>query len=102
MNGLRTTSFQKTAACPSESILISYNSRKLSEEVMILVRFHLRSCDFCSAELTLLTFYSRPARRAFKVPEIPMNLRILAESLLHEGGTRSYKRKRLKALKALK
>ena len=99
MNGLGTTSFQKTAACPSEAILVSYNAEQLSDEVMTLIRFHLRSCDFCSAELFLLDFYSHPKRRAFKVPEIPMNLRILAESLLHEGGSRSLKRKRPKALK---
>ena len=98
MNGLGTTSFQKTAACPSETMLVSYNSAKLSVEIMTLIRFHLSSCDFCSAELFLLDFYSRPKRGAFKVPEIPMNLRILAESLLQEGGSRPIKRKRLKVL----
>jgi hypothetical protein len=78
-------SFRKTAACPSESVLISYSSRKLAGEIMSLVRFHLGSCDFCAAELPLLSFYSHPQRGESRAPEIPMNLRMLAESLLSQN-----------------
>ena len=45
------------------------------------VREHLKLCDFCSAELPLLAFHE-PTSDTFKAPEIPMNLRILAESIL--------------------
>jgi len=78
--------FRKTAACPSESVLLSYNSQKLANEMMTLVNFHLGSCDFCCAELPLLNFYSQPGRAESKPPEIPMNLRVLAESLLFQSG----------------
>jgi len=81
-----TTTFRKTAACPSETVLISYISQKLANEIMALVRFHLASCDFCCAELPLLNYYSHPNRGEAKTPEIPMNLRVLAESLLFQGG----------------
>jgi len=82
MTATRTTTFRKTAACPSEGVLVSYNSRKLSQEIMGLVRFHLGFCDFCSAELSLLSRHSRSHKVEAKTPEIPMNLRVLAESLL--------------------
>lgn len=81
MKALVVTSFQKTAACPSETILVSYKAMKLSQEIMKVVGCHLDSCDFCNAELTLLRYYSQPHRGDSKAPDIPMNLRILAESL---------------------
>ena len=86
MKTLGVTSFRKTAACPSETILISYNSQKLATEIMKLVTFHLGSCDFCCAELPLLNYYSQPNRGESKAPDIPMNLRMLAESLLLQNG----------------
>ena len=49
---------------------------------MTLLKHHLAACDFCSAELPLLAHYEVPAKGECKPPEIPINLRILAESLL--------------------
>jgi len=49
---------------------------------MTLLRYHLATCDFCDAELSLLEHYQPPAKGECKPPEIPINLRILAESLL--------------------
>ena len=86
MKSVDVTAFRKTAACPSDTILVSYNSRKLSNEIMSLVRFHLAACDFCSAELPLLIHYSQPQKGEAKAPDIPMNLRVLAESLLYKSG----------------
>lgn len=48
-----------------------------------LVRQHLEACEFCSAELPLLAHH-RTERAALRTPEIPTNLRILAESILGE------------------
>ena len=48
-----------------------------------LVRQHLEACEFCSAELPLLAHH-RTERDAPRTPEIPTNLRILAESILSE------------------
>jgi hypothetical protein len=77
-----TFSFRKTADCPSSSTLVSYRLQKLSAEISTLVRYHLTECDFCKAELSLLAHHTRGDKREERVPEIPMNLRILAESLL--------------------
>ena len=49
---------------------------------MTLISYHLLACDFCRAELQLLAYYKPPTKGECKAPEIPINLRILAESLL--------------------
>ena len=76
-----TTPFRKTAACPASATLLSFHCKTLSVEAVTLVTDHLRVCDFCSAELSLLAHH-QPAPGIHKTPEIPMNLRILAESIL--------------------
>ncbi len=74
--------FRKTAACPASATLLSYRMEKLSRKVAALVTEHLGGCDFCNAELPLLAHHKPGRVRKAKPPEIPMNLRILAESLL--------------------
>ena len=74
--------FQKTVACPSSNTLLSYRAKGLPRELLTLVRLHLTTCEFCTAELALLAFHKAPRKGDDKPPEIPMNLRILAESLL--------------------
>jgi hypothetical protein len=73
--------FRKTAACPTSTTLLSFRSEQLSPMVGTLVKQHLESCDFCSAELPLLAHH-RAERLYSNPPEIPGNLRILAESIL--------------------
>ena len=82
MNSQRGSFFKKTAACPASSTLLSYRREKLSRPVFTLVQLHLDACEFCAAELALLAFHQPSAKGEHKPPEIPMNLRILAESLL--------------------
>jgi hypothetical protein len=41
---------------------------------------HLQTCDFCNAELPLLA-YHKSERGGQKTPEMPINLRILAEAI---------------------
>lgn len=73
--------FRKTAACPASSTLLSYRAAKVSRKVAAEVREHLLECEFCNAELPLLAHHT-PGRPSRKTPEIPINLRILAESIL--------------------
>ena len=75
-----TTTFLKTAACPASGTLVSFRSKSLSAEAETLVTDHLKVCDFCNAELPLLAHFN-PTLQASKTPEIPMNLRVLAESI---------------------
>jgi len=86
MKGLKKTiPFRKTAACPSSKTLLYFRSEKLSLEISTLVRYHLKSCEFCEAEVMLLSHHQRKQKHEVKTPEIPMNLRILAESILSHG-----------------
>ena len=86
MTGRTTTvSFKKKADCPSSNTLLSFKAGKLSSEIQTLVGYHLLNCDFCNSELKLLTHCTVTKKVAHKAPEIPMNLRILAESLLCQG-----------------
>jgi hypothetical protein len=77
-----TVAFKKTAACPASSTLLSFRSNSLSATVATDVKEHLELCDFCSAELPLLAHHLPLAKDGHKPPEIPMNLRVLAESIL--------------------
>lgn len=63
--------------------LLSFRAERLSPMVGKLVRQHLDACEFCNAELPLLAHHRTDLHLA-KPPEIPMNLRILAESILGE------------------
>lgn len=82
-----TTPFLKTAACPASATLLSFHVKTLSAEAEKLVTDHLKVCDFCNAELPLLAHH-QSALSFHKTPEIPMNLRILAESILSRGLSR--------------
>ena len=82
MKTSRTTfRFRKTAACPASATLLSYASGNLPADVAQGVKEHLEVCDFCSAELPLLAHHT-PATAVSGPPDIPMDLRILAESIL--------------------
>jgi hypothetical protein len=84
----RQLTFRKTAACPASTTLLSFQAEKLSTMVVTLVKQHLESCEFCSAELRLLAHH-RAERGPVGPPEIPTNLRILAESILGEQSVKS-------------
>ena len=73
--------FKKTAACPASATLLSFLCNNLPAEAATGVKEHLVECDFCGAELTLLAHH-QPSSGALKTPELPMDLRILAESIL--------------------
>ena len=77
-----TVPFIKTAACPASTTLLSFCWDKLSAEAAMPVRNHLRACDFCNAELPLLAHHQAALNTGHKTPEMPINLRILAESIL--------------------
>jgi hypothetical protein len=76
-----TIPFRKTAACPSAARLLLLRTGKLATQSSTQVSEHLETCDFCNAELRLLAHHRRTKRKD-RVPEIPKNLRILAESIL--------------------
>ena len=99
MEATTTTSFMKAPSCPSSNVLLSFLMNSLSPEIMTLLGHHLATCEFCCAELPLLAHYEPPAKGECKPPEIPINLRILAESLL---GKKARRRRKSDASESLK
>jgi len=65
--------------------LLSFRKDSLGAKAATVVKDHLEVCDFCNAELPLLAHHKAGTERGFKAPEIPMDLRILAESILAKG-----------------
>lgn len=78
-------SFSKKLACPSSTLLLSFQHQTLAPEINLLVKHHLAGCDFCNCEIPLLKFYTQPLKGECRPPELPINLRVLAESILGHG-----------------
>ena len=78
--------FCKTARCPSSQALLAYHRSDLATEGHACIKDHLASCDFCSAELQLLTQY-RNVVEEYSFAEMPAQLRRLAEDLLKTSTT---------------
>jgi len=79
--------FCKTARCPTSQALLAYHRSALATEGHVYIKDHLASCDFCSAELQLLTQYRNDVE-AYSFAEMPSQLRRLAEDLLRTGTAR--------------
>jgi hypothetical protein len=75
-------SFSKKLTCPSSNLLLSFRRQALAPEISFLIRHHLNGCDFCHCEIALLAFHTIPGKGERWTPELPMNLRLLAESIL--------------------
>jgi anti-sigma factor RsiW len=73
--------FCKTARCPTSQALLAYHRFDLAAKDRASIESHLASCDFCSAELQLLTHYRGDAEQ-YSFAEMPSQLRRLAEDLL--------------------
>jgi len=80
-------SFGKKLACPSSYLLLSFSTQTLAPEINFLVKHHLAACDFCYCEIPLLNFYTAPLKSEARVPELPINLRVLAESILNRDNS---------------
>ncbi len=74
--------FSKKLSCPSSHLLVSFTRGALAREINSLIKHHLTTCDFCHCEMPLLEFYTAPSRGECRVPDLPINLRVLAESIL--------------------
>src|SRR5437016_14270126 len=73
--------FRKRASCPASQELLEYHLSSLTNEERSRIKAHLLSCDFCNAELQLLTRH-RSDVEGDALVEMPAQLRLLAERLL--------------------
>ena len=78
---LSSSVFCKQITCPRSELLAIYSATRMVTEIESLIEEHLAACDFCGAETQLLTKYP-PTEEKFAPPEIPENLRCLAEAIL--------------------
>lgn len=82
MRAGKVMSFRKQATCPASDTLLSYRDGKLKKNSEVTIEAHLASCDFCCAELQLLT-ECPVAYEVFTPPtSCPTSLRRLAEEIL--------------------
>ena len=84
MRSLAVSEFEKGRQCPSSEVLLSYQQRDLTCGQTSKIAFHLAACDFCSAELQLLSRYPC-AGESSESPPVPVTLRALAEALLNRN-----------------
>ncbi len=81
-----TAEFRKLKTCPSAETLLLYRDTGLALERQKKIAAHLNSCDFCGAEMQLLSRHRRLPKCAVPVKaiEMPLSLRRLAEDLIGE------------------
>lgn len=73
--------FRKRASCPSSQTLLAYCRSDHGSKETEYLEIHLASCDFCNAELQLLTRHRNYPEECASV-EMPAQLRRFAEDLL--------------------
>jgi anti-sigma factor RsiW len=76
--------FRKRVGCPSSQSLLDYDQSRLASERFLRIEAHLASCDFCNAELQLLTRHNNNGDE-YSPAEMPAQLRTLAERFLKKG-----------------
>ncbi|HLL71424.1 MAG TPA: hypothetical protein VK363_08325 [Pyrinomonadaceae bacterium] len=78
--------FAKQPDCPASAALAAYAAGTLSFLARECVAEHLAACEFCDAELPLLSRHAPVATETTKphddAPPVPLALRLLAESAL--------------------
>ena len=85
MGSVLGSDFKKKRQCPSSSALVSYHQRHLFNGQISKVASHLAACEFCAAELQLLSRLPS-ATEICETPEMPAHLRALATALLCKDG----------------
>ena len=76
--------FHKKVGCPSSQDLLEYDQPRLASARSRRIKAHLAYCDFCNAELQLLTQH-RNTKDEYAFAEMPAQLRRLAERLLNSS-----------------
>lgn len=85
MHSVSTARFRKLRTCPPAEVLILYREADLTRARRETVARHLDTCDFCVAEMQLLSkHWSRDCPALTAACEMPAHLRRLAEELMAE------------------
>ncbi len=76
--------FHKKVGCPSSQSLLEYDQSRFASAHSVRIEAHLAYCDFCNAELQLLTRH-QDTQDEYSFAEMPAQLRSLAERLLNSS-----------------
>lgn len=87
MGSIPGSDFKKKWDCPSSEDLTSYQQRNLANWQNSHIVTHLAKCDYCAAELQLLSKFPL-ADYSYESPPMPASLRALAEALLASESVR--------------
>lgn len=82
MRSLSTATFRKHQTCPASEVLLRYHDATLLHEAEGLITDHLASCDFCAAEMQLLSKFPPTGMPALQPIRMPWHLYRLAKDLL--------------------
>jgi hypothetical protein len=82
MGSVSTAKFCKLKTCPSAEMLLSYARSSLARELRQQLAAHLDACDFCDAELYLLSKFPPTGAAVCPSVKIPFALYRLAKDLL--------------------
>ena len=82
MGSVSTAKFRKHQTCPSAEILLGYARATLAGESRQQLSAHLSACDFCDAELYLLSKFPPAGAPVCPTVKVPFALYRLAKDLL--------------------
>jgi hypothetical protein len=82
MGSVSTAKFCKHKTCPSAEMLLGYTRATLAGDVRRQLSAHLDACDFCDAELYLLSKFPPAGAPLCPTVNIPFALYRLAKDLL--------------------
>ena len=82
MGSISTANFCKHKTCPSSEMLLGYTQATLGRELRQQMSAHLDACDFCDAEMYLLSKFPPTGAAYCPTAKIPRSLYRLAKDLL--------------------
>ena len=82
MGSVSTAKFCKHKTCPSAEMLLCYTRATLTVELRQQLSAHIDACDFCDAELYLLSRFPPVGAATYPPVKIPFALYRLAKDLL--------------------
>ena len=82
MGSVSTAKFCKHKTCPSAEMLLGYTHATLAGDVRQQLAAHLAACDFCDAELYLLSRFPPTGTNVCPRVKMPFALYRLAKDLL--------------------
>jgi hypothetical protein len=82
MGSLSTATFRKRKTCPSSQAILLYCDAALAAAAHPIIAEHVSTCDFCAAELQLLSKFAPRGAATFQPVRVPWHLYRLAKDLL--------------------